>query len=244
MRGPAFACGFYAVTILLAILYLPLLAAPDRTFRPFGVFWLRVSLWLCQAVGGVRARWLHRERIPPGPVIFAAKHQSAWETLALAAEFDMPAFVLKQELTRIPFFGWYLAKTRHIAVDRGAGARALRRMTEQAAERLAEGRSVVIFPQGTRTPPGTARPYLPGVAALYAAANVPVVPVALDSGRVWPRSMAALRPGLITVEFLEPIEPGLPKRIFMETLENRIESAVGRLESGDSEGGYAERTCA
>jgi len=137
--------------------------------------------------------------------------------------------VLKRELTWIPFFGWLLRAAGFIAVDRKAGAKALRQLVRDAERAVAGGRSLLIFPEGTRVQPGETRPYQPGIAALYDRLQIPVVPVALNSGLFWGRRSFVKRPGRITVEFLPAIAPGLKRREFMAELEARIESAATRL---------------
>jgi 1-acyl-sn-glycerol-3-phosphate acyltransferase len=162
-------------------------------------------------------------------VIFAVKHQSSWETLALAAILDRPIYVLKRELVWIPLFGLYLLGSGALAVDRGAGAKALRQLMRKAEEAAKNGRPFLIFPEGTRVAPGEHRPYQPGIAALYDKLRRPVVPVALNSGLFWGRRSFVKRPGRITVEFLDPIPAGLDRRRFMKELEARIEGASQRL---------------
>src|SRR6202012_1960225 len=158
------------------------------------------------------------------PVLVAAKHMSMWDTLALWLALDAPAIVLKRELLRIPFYGWFLWKGAAIAIDRSAGASALRKMSEQGKQALADGRPVLIFPEGTRQKPGAAPDYKPGVAGLYGQLGVACVPVALDSGRYWQGFWK--RSGTITLAFLEPIPPGLKRAQFMPILEERIEGAT------------------
>ncbi|WP_259781449.1 lysophospholipid acyltransferase family protein [Aestuariispira ectoiniformans] len=230
IRSFLFGVSFYSLTTVLCFAYLPLLLLPRRGFAPFARFWVRCSLCFLRVFNGIDYRIRGQERLPDEPVIFASKHQSAWETLSLAVIMDDPAFVLKKELTWIPIFGWYLAKMQNVAVDRSAGAKALKQMVDQTKERLDEGRPVVIFPQGTRTAPGDkSKPYLPGVAALYGKANVPVVPVALNSGLFWPRRKFLKNPGTITLEYLEPIPPGLNRKVFLKELEGRTEQATDIL---------------
>lgn len=221
---------FYGLTTVFCFAYLPLLLLPRRIFAPFAWGWVRISLWLLRVLTGVRHEVRGEDRLPEGAVIFAPKHQSAWETLALAVIMKDPAFVLKKELTRIPLFGWYLAKMQNVAVDRSAGAKALKQMVDQTNARLAEGRPVVIFPQGTRTAPDDKdKPYLPGVAALYSKAGVPVVPVALNSGLFWPRRKFLKQSGTIALEYLEPIPVGLNRKEFLATLEQRTEAGTDKL---------------
>lgn len=191
--------------------------------------WARVALWGLKAIVGLDWTVRGMERLPSGPVIIAAKHQSAWDTVAPLLLFPDAAWVMKKELGRIPFWGWYARKCGSIFVDRSAGLSALKKLAAGALDRLAAGRSVLIFPEGTRTPPGQPPAYAPGVAALYTQANAPVVPVALNSGLFWGRRSFIKKPGTIVIEVLEPIEPGLDRKVFMKTLQDRIETATQRL---------------
>jgi len=152
---------------------------------------------------------------------------SMWDTLALYLALDQPAIVLKRELLRIPFYGWFVWKATAIAIDRGAGSRALRKMSEAARAVLAQGRPILIFPEGTRKKPGAVPDYKPGVAGLYGQLDVACVPVALNSGVYWTGFLK--RPGTIVLEFLEPIGPGMKRDAFMTLLEHRIEAATTAL---------------
>ena len=228
MRPALFSLCFYAWTTVLAVAAIPLLLAPPRYCRDLGRFWARTTFALLGAIIGLRHEVTGRENIPDGPVMFAAKHQSAWDTLAFAVALYHPAYVLKRELVWIPIWGWLLNHSGVIAVDRGAGAKALRAMVRRARRYLDQ--PIVIFPEGTRTAPGASKPYLPGVAALYRELAVPVVPVALNSGHFWPRRSRPRQPGTITMEFLPPIAPGLDRKAFMAELQTRIEQACHRLD--------------
>jgi 1-acyl-sn-glycerol-3-phosphate acyltransferase len=187
------------------------------------------SLWLLRVVCGTKVEWRGRQNIPQGGCIIACKHQSTWETFALYAVIHDPAYILKRELMWIPLFGWYARRARLIAVDRSAGMAALSRMTALARKELEHGRQLVIFPEGTRRPPGAEPSYKPGVVHLYDRAGVPCVPVALNSGLFWPRRTLRRLPGTILVEALEPIPPGLEGRTFFALLQERIEAASARL---------------
>jgi 1-acyl-sn-glycerol-3-phosphate acyltransferase len=152
---------------------------------------------------------------------------SMWDTMALYLALDCPATVLKRELLHIPFYGWFLWKATAIAIDRNAGAGALRKMSHAAQAVLGEGRPILIFPEGTRKKPGAAPDYKPGVAGLYGILGVACVPVALNSGVHWTGFLK--RPGTIVLEFLDPIAPGMKRPAFMALLEERIETATNRL---------------
>ncbi len=229
LRSLLFNILLFAWTAALVLLGLPALAAGRRGVYALARLWARGSFVLLAHVVGLRHRILGRDRLPAEPVIAAVKHQSTWDTMACALLFAEPAYVLKRELTWVPVFGWYLLRADMIAVDRRAGGGALRRMLRQARAAAADGRSVVIYPEGTRTAPGVVRPYQPGVAALYEHLNLPVVPIALNSGLFWGRRSFLKRPGVITLEILEPIQPGLDRRAFLAELHRRIEEAAMRI---------------
>jgi 1-acyl-sn-glycerol-3-phosphate acyltransferase len=233
LRSVAFNIAYGIWTAGMHILCLPLLIGPRRWVQAAGALWIDGTLGLLKVVVGIDYRVTGAENLPHEPAIYAAKHQSAWETLFLSRYLDFPAFILKKELLAIPLFGWYIAKAGMIAVDRKAGASALRGMARQAAATLESGRSILIFPEGTRVAPGQTRPYQPGVAALYTQLKVPVVPVALNSGLFWGRRAFVKKPGTIRVEILPPIPPGLDRKAVMKELEDRIEPAAKAL-LGDS----------
>ena len=174
--------------------------------------------------------WLGLEKLTEGGCIIASKHQSTWETFALFAVLKDPAFVLKRELMFIPFFGWYLIKGAMIPVRRGqTGREALAEFSAKAREAIAQGRQLIIFPEGTRRPAGAPPDYKSGVAHLYAATGATCVPIALNSGLYWPRRALTRRPGTITVEVLDRIEPGMRPKAFLAELRARIENASARL---------------
>lgn len=229
LRSLAFNLALYLFTAVEAIAGLPVLLLPRRTAYRFGRAWAAAILRLCAVIAGLDYVVRGREHLPRGAAILAMKHQSAWDTFAVAVIFEDPAIVLKRELMWIPFYGWYLWKAGMISIDRKAGAQALRRLVAAAKSAAALGRPIVIFPEGTRTAPGTHRPYQPGVAALYRQLDLPLVPVAVNSGVFWGRRSFLKRPGRIVVEILPPIPPGGERHQVMQELERRIETATARL---------------
>ena len=229
LRALAFYIGFFGATALLGAAGLPLLLAPRRSVMRFGRFWARCVLALLRTIVGLDGEIRGQEHIPSGPSIIAMKHQSAWDTLILPVILDDFSVVVKRELLLVPFYGWYAARAGSIAIDRRGGAAALRHMLRKAREAVAAGRPVVIFPEGTRTAPGRRLTYQPGVAALYQALAIPLVPAAVNSGLFWGRRSFVKRPGRITLEFLEPIPPGRPRRRVMAELERRVETATAAL---------------
>ena len=232
LRSLLYQIAFLSWTLLLVLLMLPMLGlASRRRMQTGAAFWLDGALFLQRVVLGIAIDIQGRENLPTGGAILAVKHQSAWETMIFHRLVGDPAFVIKKELLSLPFIGWYLRKTGQIAIDRKAGIRALKLMTERARQVLAEGRTVVIFPEGHRQPPGMAGHYHTGIAMLYAAAGAPVVPVALNSGLYWGRNAFLRRQGTIRLRLLTPIPPGLERAQFMSELETRIETATRELEN-------------
>jgi 1-acyl-sn-glycerol-3-phosphate acyltransferase len=229
IRSIAFNVLFYLNTLIYLIFALPTFFMPYRAIIAVARAWGRTNLVLLRIVAGVDIEVRGREKIPPGAIIVASKHQSAWETFALVPLFDNPVFIVKRELQWIPVFGWLMIKGRMVPVDRRAGAQALAAMTERARIELADKRQLIIFPEGTRRPAGAEPRYKFGVAHLYAAEGVPCVPVALNSGLFWPRRSILRLPGTVVVEILDPIAPGLDKDVFFKRLQNDIETATARL---------------
>jgi 1-acyl-sn-glycerol-3-phosphate acyltransferase len=232
LRSLLFNAGFLLWTACICLIGLPSRFAKDhRPAYDLGRRWGTGTLRLLRCCCGVDYEFRGLERLPEGPVILASKHQSTWDTLVIPRLVPgrYPAFVLKVELTRLPLFGPLLTKAGMIAVDRSAGGKALKEMLSQARLRVAQGRSLVIYPEGTRTAPGKKLPYHPGVAALYKDLGLPVVPVALNSGYFWGRRAFFIRPGRILLEVLEPIQPGLDRHSFLERLEAAVESGSQRL---------------
>jgi 1-acyl-sn-glycerol-3-phosphate acyltransferase len=229
LRSLAFNVGWYAGSAIIAIAGSPLLLAPRRWVVAWARLWISFVLWWLRVTCGLSHRVVGRENLPAGPVIIACKHQSTWETLAFTGLFDDIAIVLKRELLLIPVVGWAMARAGNIAVTRDDGGSALRGLVRQGKSAIAEGRSIVIFPEGTRVAPGDRRPYHVGTAALYRQLGVAVVPMALNSGLFWGRRKWVKRPGVITLEILPPIAPGLSREAFMDTLRDRIETATARL---------------
>jgi 1-acyl-sn-glycerol-3-phosphate acyltransferase len=229
IRSLIFNALFYLNTLVWLLIGLPTFFLPYRGTIWVAKSWGRINVTLLR-VAGIKFELRGREKIPPGALIVASKHQSAWETFALLPLFDNPLFILKRELEWIPFFGWLLIKGRMVPVNRGAGTQALVEMTERARIELARVRQLIIFPEGTRRPAGAEPRYKYGVAHLYAAAGVPCLPVALNSGVFWPRRRSLmLRPGTVVVEILDPIMPGLDKDVFFKRLQDVIEAASARL---------------
>ena len=230
LRSAAFNLAFFASTALALLVVWPVLFVPGpaaalrvaNAWAAFVMFLLRAIVGLKLEIRGDRARL-------DGPALIACNHQSAWDTIVFLRLCRRPTYVMKKELMAIPVYGWLARHQGHIAIDRTAGAAAFRRLQRAAAAALAAGRQIIVFPEGTRVPPGERRPYQPGVAGLYAALKVPVVPIALNSGLFWPRRSFVKRPGTIMLEILPEIPAGLPREAFLTELETRIGTAMERL---------------
>lgn len=222
LRSLLFALLFYALTTLLVLAGIPIALAGRRGLARHAQRWARAYLWLARVVLGVRLRI--EGRVPAGAVLAAAKHESAYETLALVALLGDPVIVLKRELADIPLFGRLTRRHGVIPVDRTASAAALRSMLQAADAAKGQGRPVLIFPEGTRVPRGEAPRLQAGFAGLYARLAMPVVPVATDAGRAWPRGLRKY-PGTVTLRFGEAIPAGLPRR----EIEPRVHAAINAL---------------
>jgi 1-acyl-sn-glycerol-3-phosphate acyltransferase len=229
LRSILFTILFYLNVVLHLLIAMPAAAVSPQAVIRVAKQWGRVNLWLLRHVCGLGVEWRGLEKIPPGGLIVASKHQSAWETFALLTILEDPIFVLKRELMWIPVFGWCMRKAGMIPVDRGAGRAALTAITTRAHAALADGRQIIIFPEGTRRPAGAAPQYKFGVAFLYADCAVPCVPIALNSGLYWPRRRLLRFPGKVRVEVLDPIQPGLDRKAFFTDLEQTLEAATARL---------------
>jgi 1-acyl-sn-glycerol-3-phosphate acyltransferase len=218
-------------TIAIGILFLPMMLLPSRWIIPFLQIWGRGLIVGAQVFCGIRWQVTGLENIPKTPCIIACKHQSAWETVFLPLLLSNYAYVLKRELLWLPFVGWYMMKSRMIAVNRKGKGAALKQMLNAAEDRLAHGQSIIIFPEGTRTAPGADVPYHFGVAALYSrfGDRIPVIPIALNSGLVWPRNSFIKKPGLVTVEVLPAIPKDTDKKVFLDLLKTTIDTASNRL---------------
>lgn len=228
-RARLFHAVFVLWTALVSLVTAPVLLGPQTWVLGVQRFWARGVLWLMRVIAGVTYEIRGLDRVPEGLKLIASKHQSAWDTVIFLLGRPAPAFVLKKELLRIPIYGWFCARTGMVPIDRAGGSRALRAMIREARARMDAGRLLVIFPEGTRVPPDDYKPLQPGVAGLYRQLNVPVVPVALDSGLVWPKSGFVGTDCRIVMEYLDPIPPGLPKKVFMQRLQTALDQATDRL---------------
>jgi len=229
VRSLVFSALFYVNITVRMLVALPTILLPYAALHSVLRHYASSTLWFLRVVCGTRVEWRGREKLPAGAYIVACKHQSLWETFAMFMVLPDPTYVLKRELMWLPLFGWLATKARMIPIDRGSHTKALASMVAAARREAARGRQIVIFPEGTRRPPGAKPRYLPGVAFLYSELGLPCVPIALNSGLFWPRRSLRRYPGTVLVEVLDPIPPGLEKREFLSRLQNATEEATARL---------------
>lgn len=230
IRSIFFTIGFYGLTAIMLFISIPVLLLPFRFKRAISLFWFWAIYKAEKYVMNLDYRVIGQEHMPEGPCLIASKHQSAWETLKIYHIFgEHTAIVAKKELLDIPVWGQYGLAMGLVPVDRSKGREAMAEMTKAAHEAISKGRNVFVFPQGTRVPVGVKMPYKGGVVKLYEGLHVPVVPVAINAGVYWPKKSFWKKSGVITVEILPPIEPGLPSDVFFERLVETIETASDRL---------------
>jgi 1-acyl-sn-glycerol-3-phosphate acyltransferase len=192
--------------------------------------WSRLMIWTAEHVCGIRYRVLGAQNVPAEPCIVLSKHESAWETLAFQVIFPPQVWVVKRELLWVPFFGWGLAMLSPIAIDRSDGRRALRQTLEQGRERLAEGFSIVVFPEGTRSAPGARGVYQAGGAWLAIQTGAPVLPVAHNAGDLWPRNSFLKYPGVVTISIGPAMRADGEKAAQLtKRVEDWIENETGRI---------------
>ncbi|MBP7705410.1 MAG: 1-acyl-sn-glycerol-3-phosphate acyltransferase [Caulobacter sp.] len=230
VRSLTFTAAFYLVSTISALVMIPLYALPRRALMGAFRVWGKTVTWLLRVICGIKVEVRGREHMPTGPALIAAKHQCMFDIFGSFAFLPDSCFVTKKELMIIPLFGWYAMKARMIVVDRGGHATALRKLVADARDRFNSGRQVVIFAEGTRKAPGEAPDYKPGIAGIYRdLGDMPVTPLALNTGVHWPAHGFLRYPGTIVFEFLPPIPAGLKRGEFMRELETRIETASNAL---------------
>ena len=229
VRSAIYNVAFYVAILLLMLFFLPVLLMPYRATLWLARLWGRVSLWLLAVICKTKVEFRGLENIPQGPALIASKHQSFLETFSLLQHIPDFSYVLKRELTWIPFFGWLLLTAKQIGIDRGRGRNAMGQLLAQAEDFFALGRSLILFPEGTRRPVGAMPAYKSGVSYVYSAGHAPCLPVALNTGLFWPRRSFLRYPGRCVIEFLPPIATGLPREDFMRLLQNQIEDHTDAL---------------
>lgn len=222
LRTLVFSIFFYGLSVVLVLLVPFVALLGGDALRSYAMAWVGLMAWSARWILGIRVKI--EGEIPPGPAIFAGKHESLFEALELSRLLGSPATVMKRELAQIPLWGWAARRYGVIIVNRTANAAALRSMMKDARAALAQGRSVLIFPEGTRVKPGEAPALRSGFAGLYRMLDLPVVPIAVRSGHVWPKH-GIKKPGVITFRFEPVIPPGLPRA----EAEARVHAGINAL---------------
>lgn len=228
LRSWIYLFAFLAWTLFCCLLCLPLVVSQKTTLAGVKI-WVRGIMVLARVIVGITCRVEGREHVPDGPCIIAAQHQASFETYRLFLDVRHPVFILKRELSWIPFIGWYMYRIGLVPIDRAAGAAAMRKVLRAAQKSLGQGKQVVIFPEGTRLPAGVRRPYQPGVAALYAHCDAPMIPLALNSGHTWGKTRLLKIPGEIVFRFLPPLPRGMDRDTMLAELQRRLEAAAETL---------------
>lgn len=229
VRSLLFTVWLYLAMAVVAVGLSPALLMPHRYAMGVIRIWAHTTLFGLRWIAGVKVEFRGLEHRPTGQALLAGKHQGMLDIVIPFVMLDDPCMVMKQELMPLPFIGWFARKSKMIAVDRSAGSAALKDMVKQARARIAEGRQIMIFPEGTRAPVGAVPDYKPGIAALYRDLDAPCTPVATNSGVHWPAHGFRRYPGTVVYEFLPAIPAGLKRAEFMERLEAEIEAASGAL---------------
>lgn len=228
-RSLIFNTVFYINLALFLVIGSPFFFTPRKWSIRALQAWASSSIWLLRIICGTKMEVRGAEHIPHGPAIVAGKHHSLWETFAILPLLDDPCFVLKKQLTYIPFFGWFILKFKMIVVDRSAGSTALRDLIARAKVEVVRPRQIIIMPEGTRRAPDDRPDYKPGVAAIYGQLNVPCVPFGLNAGLFWPRRKFLRLPGTIIIEFCPAIPAGLPRKELQNRLQTAIETTSNKL---------------
>lgn len=229
IRSLLFSLFFYLWSLLVCLVTLPILIGPRPWLMAGLRLWSRVTVTGLRLICGVRVELRGLQHLPAGAALVAGKHQCMLDTIVPFLVMNDGCLVMKKELTNIPFYGWYARATRMIVVDREGQATALRKLVADSRDRFAQGRQLLIFPEGHRMAPGEAPDYKPGIAGLYRDLQMPCTPMATNSGVHWPAHGVIRRPGVIVFEFLEPIPAGLKRGAFMTELQTRIETASNAL---------------
>ncbi len=234
LRSIIFNIIFYLGSVVYALLLLPCLITKRSTLWGIRV-WTHLVLWLMKIILRLNYRVTTYGDLPENGAIYACKHQSAWETIALWLIVPKPVFVIKQELYNLPVVGWWIRRSGCIALNRKAGASSIKKLIKEAKAAVEAGNNIVIFPEGTRSLPNQQIKYLPGISALYKYLQLPIIPIALNSGLFWPRNAFIKKPGVIDVVLLEALPAGQDAKVMLQQLQHKIESTTQKLTSPSHE---------
>lgn len=230
IRSTIFNFCYITWTLLVGILLFPVIFMPTHIIiLVVGKIWAKGLYFFLKLFCNLRLDLKGAKNISQTPAIYASKHQSSLETFMYHILIHKPVFVLKQELLNLPVFGFYLKKMGMIAIDRNGGIKSLKQLLTQVQEKIRDGYSIIIFPEGTRTIPGQEVAYNSGIAAIYNIKAANIIPVALNTGCFWPKNSFLKRHGKFTIEFLSPLSSELTKQEFMEKLHSKIETKSKEL---------------
>jgi 1-acyl-sn-glycerol-3-phosphate acyltransferase len=216
-------------TVFLGILCLPFLFLPIKYLHQPSRLWILGIFFLLKHICNISHKLIGLENIPQYPVLIASKHQSAFETFALYFYLSKSTFIHKKQLFFIPIFGQYLKKINMISIDRNGGVSTIRKMFSQAKKKIDDGFSIIIFPEGTRKKPGDIPDYKSGFVGLYKELNIEILPVAVNSGKYWPKHSIIKKPGNIIIKFLPIIKSQLDRKTVLQEIENKIEKATNKI---------------
>ena len=226
LRSVLFFLWMYGLMTVMTLLWLPSFFLPRGVILQGTRWYTGLVRWGVRVIAGIKTEIRGLENLPQGPVIYAPKHQCMWDVLVVFLILEDPSIIMKQSLLWFPGFGWFALKNRMIPIDREGTLRTLKKMVAAAQERVGQGRQIVIFPEGTRYPPGAKTEYhAAGLSALYKALNLPVVPVATNAGLFWEGRGLLRKPGVAVYQILPPIEPGLKRKAMMERVKGAIDPA-------------------
>jgi 1-acyl-sn-glycerol-3-phosphate acyltransferase len=229
LRSLLFTFAITLLTLVMGVVMIPLLLLPREKLWGYGKAWSWTVLWLLRHTVGISYKIIDPHNILPTlktPVIFASRHESAFEAIAYVCLLPRSVSIIKKELLRIPFYGWYCKKIGSIALDRQGGMRSLKALLAGAEQAMQRGHSLIIFPEGTRVAPHTTVPLKGGIAALYVHCNMPVVPISVNSGQFWAKNRFVKQQGVVIISIQQQIDAGLPRHEFMETLQHKFIDGV------------------
>lgn len=228
-RAALFSAYFFALTAVLGVAGVGVRLFARRHAYAFARAWIWRVLWGARVICGIRYELTGAENLPaPGAAILACQHQSAFDTLVWITLLPAVSYILKQELTHIPLFGPLLRPAGMIPVDRSAGALALRGLLAATSHAAKNGRQIVMFPEGTRMPPGRRGPLQPGIAAIAMRLDLPVIPVATNSGLFWGKRRGDKHPGTIRIAVCPPLPAGLPREALLKGIDRAWRDAEAR----------------
>ena len=223
IRSIIFVIWLYGSMAVIGLGMLPWVAADERNVWVALRAWTRTVLWGLRWIVGAHVKFEGLENLPQGGALIACKHEAMLDTVVPSLFLKEPVFIYKRELAKTPILGLYLGRNQ-LAVDRGGYATALKSMVRGARDAVSKGRQVLIFPEGTRQEVDAPPDYKPGIAAMYRDLNIPVTPIALNTGLIWKPKGIMRSPGTVTFKILPPIPAGLSREDFMRELENKIET--------------------